>query len=295
MGICCNPLILLSSQQGCVRADLRELEDRRKTVLTTIEKQGKLTPQLRKTIEEADNKSRLEDLYLPFKPKRRTKAQIAREAGLEPLALSLLFNPTLEPEVEAKKFLNAEKRILDIESALTGAKQILMEKFSEEADLIASLRDYFFQYGLLKTKVAKDKEMKGAKFKDYFEYEEPIKKIPSHRALAIFRGRKEGILLTSLTLSTEAQEAHCINQIANKFSISNQRRPTDPWLWGCVEWTWKIKLHLKLESDLLLKLRESSELEAIRVFNENLKNLLMAAPAGRFVTMGLDLGRQKQL
>lgn len=269
---------------------LRELEDRRETVLSTIEKQGKLTPELKASIKQADNKSRLEDLYLPYKPRRRTKAQIAREAGLEPLAFDLLSNPELDPEVEANKYLNDEQKITDVVSALAGAKQILMEKFSEEADLIASLRSYFWDHAVLKTKVGKDKDKTGAKFRDYFEYEEPIKKIPSHRALAIFRGRKESVLLVSLTFPSEAQEAHCIHKIADTFLVSQKKRAADAWLWGCVEWTWKIKLQLKLETDLLLNLRESSELEAIRVFNENMKNLLMAAPAGRFVTMGLDPG-----
>jgi protein Tex len=269
---------------------LRELEERRETILSSIEKQGKLTPELKKSILNADNKSRLEDLYLPYKPKRRTKAQIAREAGLEPLALNLLLNPNLDPEVEAKKYLNAAYKIADTTIALDGAKQILMEKFAEDADLMALLRSYLLKNGILQSKVAKGKNEEGAKFKDYFSYSEPIKKVPSHRALAIFRGRKEKFLLVSLGFSTEDGEECCLQRIANKFSVQNRNRNADKWLCGCVEWAWKIKLQLKLETDLLINLREAAEIEAIRVFKENLKNLLMAAPAGRYVTMGLDPG-----
>jgi uncharacterized protein len=269
---------------------LRELEDRKETILASIEKQGKLTPEFKKTILETDNKSRLEDLYLPYKPKRRTKAQIAREAGLEPLALDLLLNPHLDPEVEAKKYLNEENKITDATIALDGAKQILMEKFSEDADLIAFLRNYLFNHGILQSKVSKGKEEAGAKFKDYFAFNEPIKKIPSHRALAIFRGRKEGFLTASVEFATENEEDYCLQKIADKFSVQKRGRNADEWLWGCVEWAWKIKLQLKLETDLMLDLRERAEVEAIKVFKENLKNLLMAAPAGKFVTMGLDPG-----
>ncbi|MBN2689452.1 MAG: RNA-binding transcriptional accessory protein [Gammaproteobacteria bacterium] len=269
---------------------LRELEERKETVLASIEKQGKLTTELKKSIIYTDNKSRLEDLYLPYKPKRRTKAQIAKEVGLEPLALSLLLNPNLDPEFEAKKYLNEECNIVDVATALDGANQILMEKFSEDADLVTLLRDYLFDHGVLQSKVLKGKEESGAKFKDYFAFNEPIKKIPSHRALAIFRGRKEGVLSASLGLERERDNDFCLQKIANRFSIQKRNRNADNWLWECVVWTWKIKLQLKIETDLLLALRERSEIEAIKVFRENLKNLLMAAPAGRFVTMGLDPG-----
>lgn len=269
---------------------LRELQERKESILASIDKQGKLTAELKTAIDAADNKSRLEDLYLPYKPKRRTKAQIAKEAGLEPLALNLLLNPNLVPEIEAKKYLNAEHNITDGVIALEGAKQILMEKFAEDADLVAFFRDYLWKNGVLQSKVAKGKEEEGAKFKDYFAYNELIKKVPSHRALAIFRGSNAGILLISVEFSVDDDEKYCLQKIAEKFSVQNKKRSADEWLWECVEWAWKIKLKLKLETDLLLQLRETAEIEAIKVFKENLKNLLMAAPAGRHVTMGLDPG-----
>lgn len=269
---------------------LRELEDRKKTILDSIEKQDKLTPSLKKAIEEADNKSRLEDLYLPYKPKRRTKAQIAKEAGLEPLALNLLLQQDLGPESEAKKYLNEEHKINDVETALEGAKQILMEKFSEDADLVEFLRDYLWRHGILQSKIAKGKENEAAKFKDYFAYNEPIRKVPSHRALAIFRGRNEDFLSISLGFDVDDGEDYCIIKIADNFSVQKKGRNAAEWLWDCVESAWKTKLQTKVETDLLLNLREQAELEAIKVFKENLKNLLMTAPAGRYVTMGLDPG-----
>lgn len=275
---------------------LRELEERRAAILKSIEEQGKLTDELKLAIMEADSKARLEDLYLPYKPKRRTKAQIAREAGLEPLALALWHNPALTPEVEAAKYIDAEKKIDDIAAALEGARQILLEQFAENAELIGALRDYLWGRGTLSSKVAKGKEEIGVKFSDYFAYHELIKKIPSHRALALFRGRNEDILhiaLEFLTAQGEADEAknqRCLDLIARTFNIENRGRPADPWLQEIVTATWKVKLHTKLELELLGRLREIAEEEAIKVFASNLKNLLMAAPAGNRVTLGLDPG-----
>ena len=269
---------------------LRELEDRRAAILDSIKKQDKLTPTLEQAILEADNKSRLEDLYLPFKPRRRTKAQIAKEAGLEPLADALLSTPTLEPIETAKQYINAEKEVTTIEQALEGARHILMERFSEDADLIALLRRYVWKQGVLSSELIKDKETEAAKFKDYFEYQEPIRKVPSHRALAVFRGQKEGFLRVSLILTLDNQTQYCVDQISETFNVHNKKRAADFWLAQTIEWTWKIKLKLKIDVDLLMQLREAAELEAIKVFKDNLKNLLMAAPAGRRVTMGLDPG-----
>jgi uncharacterized protein len=269
---------------------LRELEDRRAAILDSIKKQDKLTPALEQSILEADNKSRLEDLYLPFKPRRRTKAQIAKEAGLEPLADALLSTPTLDPTETAKTYIDATKEITTAEQALEGARHILMERFSEDADLIALLRRYVWEQGVFSSELIKDKETEAAKFKDYFEYQEPIKKVPSHRALAVFRGQKEGFLRVSLMLALDNQTQYCVEQIGEKFNVHNKKRAADLWLAQTVEWTWKIKLKLKIDVDLLMQLREVAELEAIKVFKDNLKNLLMAAPAGRRVTMGLDPG-----
>jgi uncharacterized protein len=269
---------------------LRELEERRATILDSIEKQGKLTDELKQLIMDADNKARLEDLYLPFKPRRRTKAQIAKEAGLEPLADILLSNPDQDPNIAAQTYLNAEKEITTVEQALEGARQILMERFAESADLIANLRKYLWENGLFTSTLVKDKEQAAQKFKDYFNYQEPIKRVPSHRALAVFRGQNENFLRVSLELPAEEQEVLCIEEVAKTFSIKNKKRPADQWLMQTVEWTWKIKLKLKLDVDLMMQLRESAEEEAINVFKDNLKNLLMAAPAGHRVTMGLDPG-----
>lgn len=269
---------------------LRELEERRETILKSIEEQGKLTEELKQQILEADNKARLEDLYLPYKPKRRTKAQIAREAGLEPLALSLWQNPNLIPEDEAKKYLNPEKKIETVLDALDGAKQILMENFSEQADLLENLRKYLWENAVVTSSVISGKEDEGNKFADYFTFQEPIKKIPSHRALALFRGRNEGILQLALILPDKLQEDYCKELIAKTNKIENKKRAADLWLSQVIDWTWKIKLQIKLELDLMGELCEKAEVEAIRVFANNLKNLLMAAPAGNRVTMGLDPG-----
>jgi protein Tex len=268
---------------------LRELEDRRQTILKSIREQEKLTPDLEKNILNADNKSVLEDLYLPFKPKRRTKAQIAREAGLEPLALILLNDPAQVPESCAEKFIDAEKNINTIAEALDGARQILMEVFAEDAALVGELRRYLWEHGSLKSEVMKNKEVEGNKFSDYFSYDEAIKKIPSHRALALLRGQREDILRVTFILS-ESDEATVRQQIAHHFGIKDKQRPADKWLMETVAVTWRIKLFLKIDMDLTQQLREMAEDTAIKVFANNLKHLLMAAPAGSRTTLALDPG-----
>ena len=276
---------------------LRELEDRRGAVLASIEEQGKLTPELKAEIENAETKQRLEDLYLPYKQKRRTKAQIAREAGIEPLALALLENPGLTPEEEAEKFLNADAGFADTKAVLDGARQILMEKFAEDAQLLQTLRDYLKEHGLLRSTVIEGKEQEGAKFRDWFDFSESIVDMPSHRALALLRGRNEGFLNVSLILDSELTEDAvkpgpnaCEQRIAARFGISQKNRPADKWLQDTVRWTWKIKVYTHLELELMNELRERAEEEAIRVFGRNLKDLLLAAPAGQHVTMGIDPG-----
>ena len=284
---------------------LRELEDRRKTIVASIEEQGKMTPELLKAIMLAEDKTRLEDLYLPYKPKRRTKAQIALEAGLEPLANDLLANPNLDPETEAAKYLKEAFQVdgtdnpgvPDTKAALEGARQILMERFAEDAALVQSLREYLQDHGVVDSKVIAGKEQEGEKFADYFDYSEPIKAIPSHRALALFRGRREQMLMVNQRLDTEEEKLKwdaphnpCENRIANHFKIKNDGRPADAWLADTVRWTWRIKCSLHLESELMTALRERSETEAINVFARNLKDLLLAAPAGPRVTIGLDPG-----
>lgn len=270
---------------------LRELEDRRATILSSIEEQGKLTPELKSEIETADTKTRLEDLYLPYKPKRRTKGQIAIEAGLEPLA-DLLFNdPTKDPESEATAFVDVDKGGADTKAALDGAKYILMERFSEDANLLEKLRHFMKQEGVLASRVVEGKEQEGAKFSDYFEYNEPLKTVPSHRALAIFRGRNESILTASLVVGDEETKSHpCESIIADWFSVHDSGRPADKWLAETVRWTWKVKLYNHIETDLLSELREKAEDEAISVFARNLHDLLLAAPAGPRATLGLDPG-----
>lgn len=268
---------------------LRELEERRQVILKSISEQDKLTPDLEKNILECDSKTVLEDLYLPYKPKRRTKATIAKEAGLEPLALQLLNDASLIPEQLANTFLNPEKNITTSTEALEGARYILMELFAENTDLIGSLRTYVWDHAVVTSEVAKGKEQDGNKFADYFSYQEPIKKIPSHRALALFRGQKDEILRIHLVLKEE-EEDFCKQKIANQFGIRDQKRPADAWLLETAAWTWRIKLFLKLEVELMMQLREIAENEAIRVFANNLKHLLMAAPAGSRTTLGLDPG-----
>ena len=272
---------------------LREMEERRETILASISEQGKMTPVLEATIRSADTKSRLEDLYLPFKQKRRTKAMIAREAGLEPLADLLFHDPGLDPQTVAGGYLNAEAGFADTKSTLGGAKQILMERFAEDADLLARLRDFLQAESLLAARLVPGKEQEGAKFSDYFEHTEAYKKTPSHRALAMFRGRSEGVVTLDLRMSAEETplDAHpCEAMIASHWQIQDKNRPADKWLAEVVRWTWRIKLLTHLQSDLLTQLRERSELEAIKVFGSNLKDLLLAAPAGPKATIGLDPG-----
>ena len=270
---------------------LRELEERRASILKRIEEQGKMTPELARDIRTAETKTRLEDLYLPYKPKRRTKAQIAREAGLEPLALKLLENPQLAPDVTAQGFIDADKGVADTKAALDGARQILMEQFAEDAELIGRLRDYVRENGELSSSLVAGKERDGAKFSDYFEYSEALQKIPSHRALALFRGRNEGVLSLNLKTAQLADVGHpCEGMIAKARGISQQGRPADNWLLETARWAWRVKISLHLELELLSNLRERAEEEAIRVFAHNLHDLLLAAPAGHRVTIGLDPG-----
>lgn len=270
---------------------LRELEERRSTILSSIEEQGKLTAELKKEIEEADTKTRLEDLYLPYKPKRRTKGQIAIEAGLEPLA-DLLFNDSSkDPETEAASFINAEKGVADVKAALEGAKYILMERFSEDANLLEKLRHFMKQESTLAARLVEGKEQEGAKFSDYFEHNEPLKTAPSHRALAIFRGRNEGVLSVSLNVGDEEAKSHpCEAMIAEWFGLKESGNAADKWLAEVVRWTWKVKLYNHIETDLFSELREKAEDEAISVFARNLHDLLLAAPAGPRATLGLDPG-----
>ncbi|TAK73096.1 MAG: RNA-binding transcriptional accessory protein [Gammaproteobacteria bacterium] len=268
---------------------LRELEDRRQTILKSITEQNKLTPELEQAILTVRDKSTLEDLYLPYKPKRRTKAQIAKEAGLEPLAMQLWHDPTLVPEQLAAQFIHPEKNISSIAEALEGARYILMELFSEDAGLLGELRDEVWEHGILKSEVIKGKEATGDKFKDYFAYQEPIKKIPSHRALALFRGQREDVISLTLVLE-EDKSHHCLQQILQRFHIQDQKRPADVWLLESARWAWQIRLFSKFETELMMRLRESAEEEAIQVFANNLRHLLMAAPAGSRVTLGLDPG-----
>lgn len=269
---------------------LRELADRRQVILRSIEEQGKLTPELTRELNEADSKTRLEDLYLPYKPKRRTKGQMAIEAGLEPLADLLLGDPMKDPEQEAVRFLNAEQGITDGKAALDGARYILMERFAEQADLLEKLRDYLWHNATLRARVVAGKEQEGAKFKDYFEHDEPLHKAPSHRVLAMLRGRNEGILNLALVTGEDEGTSPCEGIIAHHLRLNLQSRPADKWLQGVVSWTWKIKLSLQMETELIGRIRESAEDEAIKVFAMNLKDLLMAAPAGMRCTMGLDPG-----
>ncbi len=270
---------------------LRELEERRQVILNTIAEQGKLTPELEQQIRAADNKTRLEDLYLPYKTKRRTKGQLAIEAGIQPLALLLLSEPTRQPEQEALSYLNAEAGYADVKAVLEGAKYILMEQFAEDADLLARLRAHLSQHAVLQSRVVAGKEQEGAKFSDYFEHSEALKQVPSHRALAMFRGRNEGILnLQLLPELSEQPHAVCEQMVAEQFQIRQLDRPADAFLRTVVQWTWKVKLQLHLENDLLSELRERAEAEAIRVFARNLKDLLMAAPAGMRPTLALDPG-----
>ncbi|HPB90947.1 MAG TPA: Tex family protein [Rugosibacter sp.] len=278
---------------------LRELEDRRSAIQQSIEEQGKLTPQLAAEIAAAETKQRLEDLYLPYKPKRRTKAQMAREAGLEPLADALVNDPALNPEAEAEKYLNLateppEKHVPDVKAALDGARQILMERFSEDAALLEKLRAFLVDNALLVSTVVAGKETEGAKFRDWFDFKEPLKTVPSHRALAMFRGRNEDMLRLAIKTESELREppesSPCIAIVIRHAGFADQGRAGDKWLLETARWAWLVKLSLHLESELMLQLRERAEQEAIRVFARNLHDLLLAAPAGPKTVMGLDPG-----
>ncbi len=271
---------------------LRELDERRVSILASIEEQGKLTPELKREIDLADTKTRLEDLYLPYKQKRRTKGQIALEAGLGELADALFGNPELNPESEATRFIDAEKGFADVKAVLEGAKYILMERFAEDADLLAKLREFLKHNATLSARVVPGKESEGAKFSDYFEHDEVLKNTPSHRALAIFRGRNEGILSVSLKVGDEAPGSMHPGEgmIGERFGIANRGRAADKWLGEVVRWTWKVKLYTHLETDLLGELRDKAEDDAIGVFARNLHDLLLAAPAGPRATLALDPG-----
>lgn len=271
---------------------LRELEDRRVAIARSIDEQGKLTDALSADIRAAETKSQLEDIYLPFKKKRRTKAQIAREAGLEPLADLLLEDPQTMPETEAAAYLDPDKGIADTKAALDGARQILMERFAENAALVGRLRRYMEERGTVQSKLIDGMAEKGAKFADYFDYSESWAKIPSHRALALFRGRNEGILSVDLTVDADdpAPIAPAVRMIADAYNIADRNRPAEKWLLEVARFAWKVKLALHLELDLMGVLRDKAEEAAIDVFAKNLKDLLLAAPAGAKATLGLDPG-----
>lgn len=284
---------------------LRELEARRAAIISSIEEQGKMTPVLLEAISHAEDKTRLEDLYLPYRVKRRTKAQIALEAGLEPLADALLADPMLDPEAEAVQYIKPafttdqgeNPGVADTKAALDGARQILMERFAEDAPLLQDLREYLAEHGVVDSKVIEGKQEAGEKFADYFEYSENLSTIPSHRALALLRGRREEMLTVTLRLDTEAEKPTwaaplnpCESRIAARFGVSGKSRPADKWLVDTVRWTWRVKIFMHLDTELMGKLREASEAEAIRVFARNLQALLLAAPAGPHATMGLDPG-----
>ncbi|PHS00701.1 MAG: RNA-binding transcriptional accessory protein [Oceanobacter sp.] len=272
---------------------IREMEDRRVAVIKNIEEQGKMTDELKRDLLSADTKTRIEDLYLPYKQKRRTKGQIAIEAGIEPLANTLFENPSLTPESEAEAFIDADKGFADTKAVLDGAKYILMERFAEDANLLASLRNFLKQEAVVSVRVVKGKETEGEKFADYFEHDEALSKVPSHRALAILRGRNEGILSFSLVTGDPEDKlagSPCEAMIAQHVGIKNENRAADKWLTEVVKWTWRIKLLTHLETELIGQLRERAEEDAIKVFADNLKDLLLAAPAGPKVTIGLDPG-----
>ncbi|MBS9431948.1 Tex family protein [Photorhabdus hainanensis] len=273
---------------------LRELSDRRQTILKSIDEQGKLTPELAAAINGTLSKTELEDLYLPYKPKRRTRGQIAIEAGLEPLADSLWQDPQQEPEQVAATFIDPDKGVADTKAALDGARYILMERFAEDAALLAKVRDYLWKNAHLVAKVIAGKEEEGAKFRDYFDHHEPIAQIPSHRALAMFRGRNEGILQLSLNADPQfdepPKESYGEQIITQHLNLRLNNAPADSWRKAVVNWTWRVKVLLHLETELMSTLREKAEDEAIKVFARNLQDLLMAAPAGMRATMGLDPG-----
>jgi uncharacterized protein len=273
---------------------LRELEERRVAILNSVREQGKLDAALEAAILAADSKGRLEDIYLPFKPKRRTKAEIAKEAGLEPLAELLLTQPQNDPQGVAAGFVDAEKQVADVAAALEGARAILVERFAEDADLIGALREQMWSNGLMASTVRTGKKTEGEKFKDYFDFSEPLHKLPSHRILAMFRGEKEDILELQMQSEAQGAVAGVPNsyelKIMQRFAISDQGRPGDRWLVETARWAWRTKIQVHLNIDLRMRLWTLAETEAVRVFASNLRDLLLAAPAGARVTMGLDPG-----
>ena len=270
---------------------LTELEERRAAVLKSITEQGKLRPELQRAINAADTKVELEDLYAPFKPKRRTKAQVAREAGLEPLADTLLGKPTVDPSIEAEKYVSAENGVNDGKAALEGARSILIERIGENAKLVGDLRQWLWATGVITSKVLKGKKAGGAKFSDYFDFRQAIRQIPSHRALALLRGRNEGFLNLDLDVEVEPGRSHPAEvKIMSSFNVADRGRPADKWLIDTVKLAWKTRLHTSLAADLLVRLKEDADTAAIGVFKSNLKDLLLAAPAGPRVTIGLDPG-----
>lgn len=273
---------------------LRELDDRRQVILKSIDEQGKLTDELAQSIKTADSKTELEDLYLPYKPKRRTKGQIAIEAGIEPLADLLWKDPTQNPEQAAADYVDTDKGFADAKAVLDGARAILMERFAEQAELLKRLRSHLWQNAHLTSTVAPGKEKEGAKFRDYFEFSELFKTIPSHRTLALLRGRNEGFLQLSMDADPGSEDktagSHCEVMIADFLNFEHQGRAADDWLRQVIQWTWRVKLSLHMETELMARVRERAEEAAIQVFASNLKDLLMAAPAGAKTTMGLDPG-----
>ncbi|ENM5812605.1 RNA-binding transcriptional accessory protein [Vibrio mimicus] len=275
-------------------AYLREMDDRRQTILKSIQEQGKLTPELEQAILSADSKNRLEDLYLPYKPKRRTKGQIAIEAGLEPLADTLWMQPNTDPESEAAKYINAEKGVADSKAALDGARAIVMERIAEDANLLEKIRQHLNRNAEIVSRVVEGKEQAGEKFKDYFDHREPISKAPSHRALAMLRGRNEGFLTLTLNADPEleesARQSYCETLIAEHYGIHLSQATADAWRKQVISWAWKIKISMHMETELMSAMKERAEIEAIEVFATNLKDLLMAAPAGPRATLGLDPG-----
>ncbi|ERM54540.1 transcription accessory protein [Vibrio mimicus CAIM 1883] len=275
-------------------AYLREMDDRRQTILKSIQEQGKLTPELEQAILSTDSKNRLEDLYLPYKPKRRTKGQIAIEAGLEPLADTLWTQPDTDPESEAAKYINAEKGVADSKAALDGARAIVMERIAEDANLLEKIRQHLNRNAEIVSRVVEGKEQAGEKFKDYFDHREPISKAPSHRALAMLRGRNEGFLTLTLNADPELEESahqsYCETLIAEHYGIHLSQATADAWRKQVISWAWKIKISMHMETELMSAMKERAEIEAIEVFATNLKDLLMAAPAGPRATLGLDPG-----
>ncbi|EOC1765836.1 Tex family protein [Vibrio fluvialis] len=275
-------------------AYLREMDDRRQTIIKSIQDQGKLTPELEQAIQDADSKTRLEDLYLPYKPKRRTKGQIAIEAGLEPLADKLWTQPDTDPEREAEHYIAADKGIDDSKAALDGARAIIMERIAEDANLLEKIRQHLTRNAEIVSRVVEGKERDGEKFKDYFDHREPISKVPSHRALAMLRGRNEGFLTLTLNadpkLEETARQSYCETLIAEHYGIHLSQAAADAWRKQVISWSWRIKVSMHMETELMSAMKERAEIDAIDVFATNLKDLLMAAPAGPRATLGLDPG-----